>query len=235
MQSTKTKKRIKKTKETEFFEQHYNEIQPYIPALKPYTQAQREYINAIKTNQIIFSTGPAGTGKTYVAASLALEALVSDKQTRIILVRPMVEAEERVGFLPGTLEEKYTPYLGPFLDVFESKVGSANVKRYIDTGRILLQPLAFMRGKTYDNAWVLFDEAQNATARQMKLLLTRIGNNSKFIIDGDIDQVDIRGNNGLQDAVQRLSTIKDIAFVEFYEEDIVRNDIIKDILKAYRS
>lgn len=225
------KKKIKKITEPDF-ELFYDEVRDTTP-LKPKTIAQANYIRAIDSSQIIFSSGPAGTGKTYVAAVKAAEAIERNPELKLILVRPVVEAGESLGFLPGELEEKYAPYLEPFMDILEQRLDRGFVKRLLQTGRIVAKPLAYMRGKTFDNSWVILDEAQNTTPKQMKLFLTRIGKNCKFIIDGDSDQVDIKGPNGLEDAWNRLRDIEAIKFIRFSPHDIVRNDVIKEILQAY--
>lgn len=227
------KKKTRKIKEIEHYDNYYEQPITKIEPLKPKTIAQSNYIKAINSHQIVFSSGPAGTGKTYIAASMAAEALQKDPSSRLILVRPVVEAEEKLGFLPGELEEKYAPYLAPFIDILEERLGKSTVKYLLKNKRIDPQPLAYMRGKTFDNSWVILDEAQNTTPGQMKLFLTRIGKNSKFIIDGDIDQIDVKGKNGLKDAINRLTRVPGIKFIQFSEHDIVRNDIIKDILQAY--
>jgi len=198
------------------------------------TANQVAYIKAIKAHTLVFATGPAGTGKTYIAAGLAADALRKDPNLSLIVTRPVVEAGEELGFLPGTLEEKFAPYLDPFLCVLQERLGAGEVKYMLRHGRILPKPLAYMRGTTFRDCFVILDEAQNTTPTQMKLFLTRIGENSKAIVDGDIDQVDVRGQNGLSDAIARMDGVPDTAIVEFTEDDIVRHDIVRHIIKAYR-
>jgi len=199
------------------------------------TKAQGAYINAILDNIITFGIGPAGTGKSYVAAGLAADMLREKKIDRIILTRPGVEAGEKFGFIPGELEEKYAPYIEPFRDILNERLGRSQVDYLIKHKRICAMPLAFMRGRTFKNCWAILDEAQNTTPGQMKLFLTRIGNNCKVIIDGDLEQKDIPTQSGLADAVNRLKHTKKVGLVEFTVEDIVRSGIVKDIIRAYSS
>jgi phosphate starvation-inducible PhoH-like protein len=201
---------------------------------KPRTQAQSKFESAIRSCHLTFATGPAGTGKTYVAASLAAEALTDDPSLKLILTRPAVEAGEEMGFLPGDLNEKYAPYLTPFFQVLEERLSPGTVKYLLKVGRIVPRPLAYMRGMTFRDCWVILDEAQNTTPTQMKLFLTRIGVNSKVIVDGDLEQVDIRGISGLDDAVRRLADIPGIRHIEFSDSDIVRHGLVRQIISAYR-
>lgn len=205
---------------------------PKAPPLSPKTKRQGEYIRAIRSKTITFGLGPAGSGKTFVAASLACEMLLNKEIDKIIVTRPAVEAGESLGFLPGELEEKYEPYLAPFRDVFHEKLGKSHTKYLIEAGRIEAIPLGFMRGRTFKNALVILDEAQNATAVQLKLFLTRIGENTRVIVDGDESQADIP-NSGLSDAVGRISYIPSVAVVRFGREDIVRSGIVSEIVQAY--
>lgn len=212
---------------TEYYEK---EVKPF----KPITVAQSNYIKAINNNTIILVDGPAGTGKTKVAVSLAAEKLKSDPFFKLILIRPAITSEEDLGHLPGTLEEKYSPYIEPFMDYLEESLGKSHVRNLVKNERIIAKPIAYLRGKTFKDCWVILDEAQNTTPEQMKLVLTRIGENAKLIVDGDIDQTDIQGQNGLSDAIDRLYNIQGIKVVTFTEDDIVRHGLIKYILKAYR-
>ncbi|MFZ9609404.1 MAG: PhoH family protein [Methylococcales bacterium] len=197
------------------------------------TKAQGAYITAILENVITFGIGPAGTGKSYVVAGLAADMLREKKIDRIILSRPGVEAGEKFGFIPGELEEKYAPYIEPFRDIFNERLGRSQVDYLIKHKRICAMPLAFMRGRTFKNCWAILDEAQNTTPSQMKLFLTRIGDNCKVIIDGDIEQKDITTQSGLSDAVNKLKNTRKVGIVEFSVEDVVRSGIVKDILRAY--
>ena len=197
------------------------------------TKAQGAYITAILENVITFGIGPAGTGKSYVVAGLAADMLREKKIDRIILSRPGVEAGEKFGFIPGELEEKYAPYIEPFRDIFNERLGRSQVDYLIKHKRICAMPLAFMRGRTFKNCWAILDEAQNTTPGQMKLFLTRIGDNCKVIIDGDIEQKDITTQSGLSDAVNKLKDTRKVGIVEFTVEDVVRSGIVKDILRAY--
>ena len=197
------------------------------------TKAQGAYITSILENVITFGIGPAGTGKSYVVAGLAADMLREKKIDRIILSRPGVEAGEKFGFIPGELEEKYAPYIEPFRDIFNERLGRSQVDYLIKHKRICAMPLAFMRGRTFKNCWAILDEAQNTTPSQMKLFLTRIGDNCKVIIDGDIEQKDITTQSGLSDAVNKLKNTRKVGIVEFSVEDVVRSGIVKDILRAY--
>lgn len=215
--------------EERFEYSHKKEVTP----LRPLTSAQTRYLNAFESNTITFGIGPAGTGKTYVAASYAADLLKNGEIERIIITRPGVEAGESFGFLPGELEEKYAPYIEPFKDVLVERLGASFYEWAIKNKRIIASPLSFMRGKTFKDCVVILDEAQNTSPIQMKLFLTRIGQNCKMIIDGDSSQKDISGISGLDDAISRLRVIPSVGIVRFEVEDIVRHGIIKNILRAY--
>lgn len=201
--------------------------------IKPMTETQRLYDAAIKANIITFATGPAGTGKTWLAAARAADALRAGEIERIIVTRPAVEAGESMGFLPGEMDEKFEPYFRPVRDVFEERLGSGQLEYFLKNKIIEARPLAYLRGATFKNSWILFDEAQNTTPVQMKLFLTRIGNDTKVIITGDLAQKDIAGMSGLQDALARLKGVRNIAEVHFEIADIVRSGICRDIVIAY--
>lgn len=201
--------------------------------LKPMNERQLEYIRSIKNNLITFGTGPAGTGKTYVCAAMAAEALNNGITDKIIVTRPVQEAGESLGFLPGELEDKFAPYFQPFKDVLEERLGKGHVSGLTKAGRIEAAPLAYMRGRSFKNAWVILDEAQNCTPLQMKLFLTRIGENCTVIVNGDYSQKDIRGASGLTDAIRRLKDIDGVRLVRFEREDIVRSGIVQEIVEAY--
>jgi len=238
------KQERKNRKEQRRLEKHGFEVitppRKNIQPLQAKTEAQGQFIAGIIKNDIMFGLGPAGTGKTFVSTSLAAEALANGEIEKIIFTRPMVEAGEKMGHLPGGLDEKYAPWVQPLVSVLNTKLGVNDVEGKMKSQKIEALPLMFMRGRSLDNAWIILDEAQNTTPEQMKMFLTRIGENSKIIIDGDITQsdlVDFRGEsipNGLQDALDRLSGIGGIDKVEFTEEDIVRNPLIKTILQRYR-
>lgn len=199
----------------------------------PRNYAQSAYIEAIRTQDIVFAMGPAGTGKSYIATAYAAEQLYYKKIDKFIITRPAVEAEETLGFLPGEIEDKYAPYLYPIKDILEKLLGKSYVEYCLKVGYIEAVPIAYMRGRTFENAICLIDEAQNCTPGQMKLILSRIGENCKFIIDGDITQKDIKGDSGLEDAVHRLEGIHGVEVVRFLTSDIVRSGLCKKIIQAY--
>lgn len=202
--------------------------------VKPLNFIQGEYLRAIQSNEIIFGVGSAGTGKTYVAATYAAGELFHRRVDKIILTRPNVETGRGLGFLPGTLEEKYAPYLDPFDQVFTRSLGKGFYEYALKAKNIDPKPLGFMRGATFDNCIVLLDEAQNATREEMKMLLSRIGKNCKMIISGDVDQADIP-DSGLSDAINRLQGIPGIEVVKFMDDDIVRSKMCKQIILAYKN
>lgn len=201
--------------------------------VQPLNFIQGEYLDAIKTNDIIFGVGSAGTGKTFIAASYAASQLYHRKVDKVILTRPNVETGRGLGFLPGTLEEKYAPYLLPFDAIFNKTLGKGFYEYCLKNKDIEPTPLGFLRGSTFDNCIVLVDEAQNCTKEEMKMLLSRIGKNCKMILSGDYEQSDI-ADSGLEDAITRLEGIQGIEIVEFLDEDIVRSNMCKQIIMAYR-
>jgi phosphate starvation-inducible PhoH-like protein len=203
--------------------------------IRPKTANQKRYVDAIEDNTITFGIGPAGTGKTYLAMAKAVAALQAKKINRIILTRPAVEAGEHLGFLPGTLSEKIDPYLRPLFDALHDMIDVDSIPRLIQTGVIEVAPLAFMRGRTLNDAFIILDEAQNTTPEQMKMFLTRLGFGSKMVITGDVTQVDLPNGaqSGLRVISNILSDIDDIAFLELTAEDVVRHRLIGDIVKAY--
>lgn len=199
------------------------------------TVAQSEYIRAIEKYDLIFGVGPAGTGKTYLAAAYAVSQLEAGKVDRIILTRPAVEAGERLGFLPGDLKEKVDPYLRPIYDALNDTMQPEKIEKAIETGAIEIAPLAFMRGRTLANAIVLVDEAQNTTAMQMKMALTRLGDNSKMIVTGDPSQIDLPNGqiSGLREAVTILKNVPEVAIMTFSNKDVVRHRLVGKIVEAY--
>ena len=199
------------------------------------TQGQQEYIDAILNNDLVFCTGPAGTGKTYLAVALAVSMLKQNEIRRIVLARPAVEAGEKLGFLPGDLQAKVNPYLRPLFDALGDMMDYAQIKRFLYNDIIEVIPLAFMRGRTLNDALIILDEAQNATTGQMMMFLTRLGNNSKMIVTGDDSQVDLEKgqSSGLIDALQRLKGIQGIGFVRLTKADIVRHRLVQNIVRAY--
>ena len=199
------------------------------------TGGQKKYLDAVKDHDIVFAIGPAGTGKTYQAVAMAVSALKSKAVDRIIITRPAVEAGERLGFLPGDLKEKVDPYLTPLYDALNDMIPRDKLKIYLDQRTIEIAPLAYMRGRTLHNSFIILDEAQNATPMQMKMFLTRLGVTSKAIITGDITQIDlpIHEKSGLIDAANILKKVDGISFVYFDETDVVRHKLVKNIIKAY--
>lgn len=203
--------------------------------IRPKTANQKAYVNAINTNTVVFGIGPAGTGKTYLAMAKAIQALHNREVNRIILTRPAVEAGESLGYLPGTLSEKIDPYLRPLYDALHEMVEPETIPHLIEVGTIEVAPLAYMRGRTLNDAFIILDEAQNTSAEQMKMFLTRLGFNSHMVITGDASQVDLpRGtDSGLAQAVEFLAGIDDIAIVELKSSDVVRHDLVSKIVDAY--
>ena len=210
-------------------------VSPRGKEIAPKTTNQRLYVEAIHQHDLTFGIGPAGTGKTYLAMAMAVADLFRGKYSRIILTRPAVEAGEKLGFLPGDLAEKVNPYLRPLYDALHDMVSLEKAQTMIERGTIEVAPLAFMRGRTLNNAFVILDEAQNTTREQMKMFLTRLGFESKAVVTGDITQVDlpIAQVSGLHDAWKILARIPDIAFVEFEDRDVVRHPLVKRIISAY--
>ncbi|TMQ72229.1 MAG: PhoH family protein [Candidatus Eisenbacteria bacterium] len=199
------------------------------------TPRQAEYLKAMDEHEIVFSIGPAGTGKTYLAVAAAANALRQKKADRIILVRPAVEAGESLGFLPGDMQEKVDPYLRPMYDALADMMSYDRMRRYIELGVIEIAPLAFMRGRTLHNSFVIMDEAQNTTVRQMKMFLTRLGVNSRAVITGDITQIDLKDpdHSGLVRIQSILGSLADIKFIYFHPEDVVRHRLVRDIIRAF--
>lgn len=199
------------------------------------TLGQRHYVTAMKRNDLTFGIGPAGTGKTYLAVVMAVAALKKNKVKRIILTRPAVEAGESLGFLPGDLKEKVDPYLRPLYDALHDVLGSEHTARLIERGSIEIAPLAYMRGRTLDDSYVILDEAQNTTPEQMKMFLTRLGFGSKMVITGDVTQVDLpKGkNSGLKTAESILKDVHDVSFIYLEQTDVVRHPLVQKIIEAY--
>ncbi len=204
--------------------------------ISPKTENQRAYVEAIRTHDIVFGIGPAGTGKTYLAMAAAVAALVKKEVNRIILARPAVEAGERLGFLPGDLYEKVHPYLRPLYDALYDMMDPEKAARLVERGTIEVAPLAFMRGRTLNDSFIILDEAQNTTSEQMKMFLTRMGFGSKAVITGDITQVDLPAEkgSGLIEVMKILDAVEGISFVKFSEKDVVRHRLVQQIVKAYQ-
>ena len=203
--------------------------------LRARTVGQKRYVDAIKDNTIVLGIGPAGTGKTYLAVAMAVKAFREHKIRKIILTRPAVEAGEKLGFLPGDLQDKVDPYLRPLYDALFDMFGAESFGRYMEKGIIEVAPLAYMRGRTLDEAFIILDEAQNTTSEQIKMFLTRLGNESRMVITGDITQIDLPDTkrSGLVEAIKVLRGIPDIEIHRFTEKDIVRHKLVQDIIKAY--
>ena len=201
----------------------------------PRTQNQNTYFKLLNTKNIVFAIGPAGTGKTYIAVAKAVSALQEGKVNKIILSRPAVEAGEKLGFLPGDLKEKVDPFLRPIYDALYSMLPFDEVEKKILNNTIEIAPIAFMRGRTLEDCFIILDEAQNTTRTQMKMFLTRLGKNSQMVVVGDITQIDLVGEreSGLKDALKKLIKIDDIGFIELHEKDVVRHDLVKKIINAY--
>ena len=198
------------------------------------TKGQKEYVDAIDSHTVVFGVGPAGTGKTYLAMAKAVQALQRKEVSRIILTRPAVEAGERLGFLPGSLSDKIDPYLRPLFDALHEMLEAEAVPKLIASGTIEVAPLAYMRGRTLNDAFIILDEAQNSTAEQLKMFLTRLGFNSKMVVTGDSSQVDLpRGVSGLKYAAQILGSIDDVAFIKLASDDVVRHELVSKIVDAY--
>ncbi|MGB7590062.1 MAG: PhoH family protein [Terriglobia bacterium] len=203
-------------------------------SITPKSLNQRTYVDAIERHDMVFGIGPSGTGKTYLAVAMAVDALLTKEVSRIILARPAVEAGERLGFLPGTIQEKVNPYLRPLYDALYDVLDPDRVERYLEKGIIEIAPIAFMRGRTLNDAFVILDEAQNTTSEQMKMFLTRLGFNSKAVVTGDITQIDLDGRrSGLVEAIDVVSRVPGICFVYFTERDVVRHTLVQRIIRAY--
>jgi phosphate starvation-inducible PhoH-like protein len=211
------------------------DLPPLPPRSKPKTAGQRKYVSAISKSPITFGVGPAGTGKTYLAVAMAVQALLDKEVKRIILTRPAVEAGEKLGFLPGDLAAKIDPYLRPLYDALYDMLPAGRIDLLLEQGIIEVAPLAFMRGRTLNDAFIILDEAQNTTPEQMKMFLTRMGFNSTVVVTGDITQTDLPGTmrSGLSMAEQILGNIKGITFIHFSEGDVVRHPLVASIIKAY--
>ena len=220
---------IKEDKQMDLF------IQTKKRKIVPRTPNQNTYFKLLNTKNIVIAVGPAGTGKTYVAVAKALSCLQEGKVNKIILSRPAVEAGEKLGFLPGDLKEKVDPFLRPIYDALYSMLPFEQVEKKILNNVIEIAPIAFMRGRTLEDCFIILDEAQNTTRTQMKMFLTRLGKNSQMVVVGDVTQIDLvsERDSGLKDAVKKLKKIDDIGFIELYEKDVVRHDLVKKIINAY--
>ncbi len=203
--------------------------------VKPKTIGQKKYVDAIRDNTVVLGIGPAGTGKTYLAVAMAVKAFRAHEVSKIILTRPAVEAGEKLGFLPGDLQNKVDPYLRPLYDALFEMLGPENFQKQLERGSIEVAPLAYMRGRTLDDSFIILDEAQNTTPEQMKMFLTRLGFGSKIVITGDVTQIDLPDSkrSGLIEAMRVLKNVEDISINRFTEKDVVRHKLVQDIIKAY--
>lgn len=203
--------------------------------VRPRTVGQKKYVDGIKNNTIVMGIGPAGTGKTYLAVAMAAKAFKAHEVNKIILTRPAVEAGEKLGFLPGDLQDKVDPYLRPLYDALFEMFGADNFSKYMEKGIIEVAPLAYMRGRTLEGSFIILDEAQNTTSEQIKMFLTRLGNDSKMVITGDVTQIDLPDSrsSGLIEAMKVLRNVDDIYIHKFNEKDVVRHKLVQDIVKAY--
>jgi phosphate starvation-inducible protein PhoH and related proteins len=203
--------------------------------VRPKSAGQRAFVESIERNTLTFGIGPAGTGKTFLAVAMAVRALKNREVSRLILSRPAVEAGEKLGFLPGDLREKVDPYLRPLYDSLEDLLELGVVARYLERGTIEVAPLAYMRGRTLNDAFVILDEAQNATSDQLKMFLTRLGQRSKMVVNGDVTQIDLPSGSrsGLRDAARRLGSLDDVGAIELTESDVVRHPLVSKIIRAY--
>jgi len=226
---------VKETKNQSTMNSNEETIKTPKKSVIPRTKKQKEYVRALKNSQIIMSLGPAGTGKTYLAVAVALTMLLEKKVDRIILSRPAVEAGERLGFLPGDMKEKIDPYLRPLYDSLYELLDYEKIQRKIESGEIEIAPLAFMRGRTLKNSFAILDEAQNATRTQIKMFLTRIGENSKLVVNGDPSQIDLPNKNqsGLIESQKVLKGVKEIAAINFDHHDVIRHPLVTKIVEAY--
>ena len=206
-------------------------------AVKPKTLGQKKYVDAMRENTVVLGVGPAGTGKTYLAVAMAVAAFRDKRVQRIILTRPAVEAGEKLGFLPGDLQSKVDPYLRPLYDALFEMLGAESFQRYQERGSIEVAPLAYMRGRTLDDSFIILDEAQNTTPEQMKMFLTRLGFGSRIVVTGDVTQIDLPDGkrSGLIDAMRVLKSVEDIAIIRLNEKDVVRHQLVQRIVKAYET
>jgi phosphate starvation-inducible PhoH-like protein len=231
MRKIKRKSEIRYTETETTYTDYYEK--PSVEPMRPLNKTQEKYINTIKSNIVTLGIGCAGTGKSHVAAGVAAEMLRDCHIEKIILTRPVCETGRNMGALPGELQDKYSPYVEPLMNLLDRQLGASWVRNLVKNGKIVAKPLEFMRGTTFNNCAVILDESQNTTPEQMKMILTRIGKNCKMIITGDTVQSDLRQNNGLSYAVSKISKVDGVGVMEFGLDDIVRHGIVRDILVAW--
>lgn len=228
--------RAKKIVDDEYVPSHFGESSPFpikVRPLVPKGEKQKEYLSAIENFRIVFATGPSGVGKTWLAVAWAADMLKSGKIQKILITRPAVEVGETLGFLPGELQEKFSPYLTPVIEVLNERLGKSFVDLLIKSGRIEATPIGLLRGRSINDTFILVSESQNSTPVQMKMMLTRIGYNSTMVVEGDLKQQDTTGRSGLQDAIEKISFIPTVKIINFGKEDIVRSGIVAEIVEAY--
>jgi len=238
--SSNVQKYLAKEPKTDYFENSNEDVLVYGPSgiiINPQTPNQQKMVYMVGEKDVVFALGPAGTGKTYISVAMAVRALKNKEVKKIIITRPAVEAGEHLGYLPGDLKEKIDPYLRPIYDALDEMVPFEKLKYYLENRVIEIAPLAYMRGRTLNNAFILLDEAQNTTPSQIKMFLTRMGPNSKVIVTGDVTQIDLPNNqkSGLVEAIKILGKIKGIGVIELESKDVIRHKIVKDIIDAYQN
>lgn len=226
--------RSRKHQNPEFFEEQAPSPQKKLAPLRARNEAQQTLLQHLSSRQLTFALGPAGTGKTYGATRFACELLEDREIEKILITRPMVSAEEDIGFLPGKVEDKFAPYFAPIREIMNDHLGTSHVQNLIKNRKIEIAPIGFLRGHTFKNCFVLFDEAQNTTPNQMRLFLSRIGDNSHVCVDGDLAQCDIQGDSGLKDAIRRFEKLPEVGVARFTTDDIVRSGLAKKILEGYK-
>lgn len=238
-QQQQNTRRIKQIETNEKAILEYKENQPRFAPLRPRSPTQKAYLDTLEVKRLTFTIGPAGTGKTFLSTSYAVEKFQRQEIKKIVITRPMVGCDEDIGFLPGDEMEKFSAWLDPFMDILEGKLGKRNVTKYMDNGDIIAKPLSFMRGSTFRDSFIILDEAQNTTPGQMKMFLTRLGEGSKAVVMGDIEQTDLDPRKypvtGLQEVVALFDETVTIGLFEFFDKDITRDPLVREVLQVYRN